>query len=29
MQINDWCQIELFEIEQFDPLTVCKQMIDV
>ena len=23
------CQIELFEIEQFDHLTVCKQMTDV
>ena len=28
MQTNDLCKIELFEIEQFDHLTVCKQMTD-
>ena len=26
---NYFCRIELFEIELFDPLTVCKQMNDV
>ena len=29
MQTNDLCQTELFEIELFDHLTLCKQMIDV
>ena len=29
MQTNDLYQIELFEIELFDDLTVCKQMTDV
>ena len=28
MQTNDLCWIELFEIEVFDHLTACKQMID-
>ena len=29
-QTNDFCQIELFEIELFDHLTtVCKQMTDI
>ena len=28
-QTNIWCEIELLEIELFDYLTVCKQMIDV
>ena len=29
MQTNDLCWIELLETEQFDHLTVCKQMTDV
>ena len=29
VQTNDFYQIELFEIELFDHLTVCKQMNDV
>ena len=29
MQTNDFGEIELFDIEQFDHLTVCKQMTDV
>ena len=29
MQTNDLCKIELFEIELFHDLTVCKQMTDV
>ena len=29
MQINELCLIELFEIELFDYLTVCKQIFDV
>ena len=29
MQTNDFCWIELLEIELFDYFTVCKQKIDV
>ena len=29
MQTNDFCWIELLEIELFDHLTVCKQMTDI
>ena len=29
MQTNDLCLIELLEVELFDPLIVCKEMIDV
>ena len=29
VQTNDLCWIELLEIEQFNHLTVCKQMTDV
>ena len=29
VQTNDLCYIELLEIEQFDPLTVCEQITDV
>ena len=29
MQTNDLCWIDLFEIELFDDLTICKQMTDV
>ena len=29
VQTNALCQIELFEIELFDHLILCKQMIDV
>ena len=29
MQTKDLCEIELFEIELFGHLTVCKQMTDV
>ena len=28
VQTNDFCLIELFEIELFDLITVCKQMTD-
>ena len=29
VQTNDLCLIELFEVELFDHLTMCKQMTDV
>ena len=29
MQTNDLCKIELFEIELFDHLTLCKQMFEL
>ena len=29
MKTNDFCYIELFEIELFDQQTVCKQMTDI